>query len=178
MRSHRGAAAAIVLLLAVPVTILGQIVLGLNDEVVVHFALATGTFLIASSVFDFATPRWLTWIGCAAASALGAIFFGQGLAALLSSDALRAFAYSREVGGWGEVLSQSLVMVWFIAVARAHTRGVTMILGFVSALLVIALAIGSIAFAPATGMPQELRLLFGLPIVWFLFVSTRPAVRS
>jgi hypothetical protein len=173
MQSPRGAIAAIVLLLALPVTILAQIVVGFDAEVVIHFALATGALLIASSVFDFAAPGWLTRTACVAAGVLGAIFFVQGLGALVSNDALRAFAYSPALGGWGETLTMSLVMLWFIAVARTHTHGVTMILGFASALLVIGLGIWSIAFAPVAGTPQELRLLFLLPIAWFLFASTR-----
>ena len=175
LTSRRGAAASIVLLLAVPLAIIGQIALGLDSEVLIHFALATGTLLIASSVFDFATPRWQTWAACTAGIGLGAIFFLQGLAPLLHSATLGAFAYSRPVGGWGEMVTMSIVMAWFAVVARAHTQGVTRVLGTASALLVIGMAMWSITFAPETGMPQELRLLFALPIIWFLFVTTRRA---
>ena len=173
IHSRRGALAAIVLLLALPLAILTQIIVGFDAEVVVHFALATGTFLIASSVFDFATPRWLSWTAAIAAFTVGSIFLLQGLSGLVANDSLRVFAYSLEVGGWGEMASVSLIMAWFAAVARAHTHGLTRIIGIASSFLVIGLAIWSITFAPAMGTPQGLRLLFLLPIAWFVFVSTR-----
>ena len=173
IHSPRGALAATVLLLAVPVAILTQITVGFDAEVVIHFALATGTFLIASSVFDFATPRWLSWIAGIAASTLGSIFLLQGLSGLVANDSLGAFAYSLEVGGWGEMASVSIIMTWFAAVARVHSHGATRIIGIASSFLVIGLAIWSITFAPSMGTPQVLRLLFLLPIAWFVFVSTR-----
>jgi hypothetical protein len=177
--SPRGALGALVLLLALPITIVYSMFFPVGAEAVIHFALAVGTFLIASSVFDFDTPSWLQWVACVAGSALGLIFLGQGLAELTQNDALRNFAFSRELGGWGEMLAISLVMTWFVAVALTQGRGPTMVLGVLSSALAVALGVWSIVWGGSAGTPQELRLLFLLPIAWFLFVSARrPYVRS
>ncbi len=76
------------------------------------------------------------------------------------------------------MLTISIVMVWFIAVALTHGRGPTMILGVLSSAFIVGLGTWSILFAPPSGTPQAMRLLFLLPIAWFLFVSTRRASRS
>jgi hypothetical protein len=172
-RSGRAAIGALVLLLALPFAIAAQMLGPEYVEVAMHFALALGTLIVGVSVFDFGPPKWMTRIACAAACVLAAIFFAQGLAALTQSGALRNLAYSTEVGGWGEAISVSIVMAWFIAVARTQRRGLTMLIGTVSALAVIGMSAWGLLAAPLGGTPAELRLVFLLPIAWLLFVSTR-----
>src|SRR4051812_1698482 len=93
MRSPLGLLAAIAFLLAIPIAIGCQILFGSGDKTAVHFALAAGSLLLAFSVFDFELPRWMNWIGCAAALALGTIFLLQALAELIPIEALNYFAY-------------------------------------------------------------------------------------
>ncbi|HEY1295759.1 MAG TPA: hypothetical protein VGJ60_22005 [Chloroflexota bacterium] len=174
-RSRRGAIGALVLLLALPFTIASEIAFPGHSEVVIHTALAIGTFIIALSAFDFETPKWLSLIACFAGCTLAAIFLAQGLAAFTDNDPLRTFAYSPEIGGWGETLTVSIVMAWLIAVARTYGHGLASVLGVLSALTVIGLGIWSLVVAPLGGTPAELRLLFLLPVGWLLFVSTRPS---
>jgi hypothetical protein len=171
--SVRGAVGALVLLLAFPITVAAAIVFPDSSEAVIHTALAAGTFMLGLSVFDFAAPRWLTWTACVAAIGLAAIFLAQALVGLTQTEAVRGFAYHPLVGAWGEVITSSIVMVWFMAVARTYGRGPTMVIGVLTSALVIGLNLWSITFAPASGTPQALRLLFLLPITWFLFVSSR-----
>ena len=161
------------LLLALPFTIAVEMLAPGHAEVVMHLALAAGTLLVGWSVFDFATPKWLSWIGCGAACALAAIFLLQALGALTDNEALRNVAYSTEIGGWGETVSVSLLMVWLIGVARTLGRGVTMVSGVLAALAVIGMSVWAILAAPLGATPAELRLLFLLPVAWLLFVSTR-----
>ena len=78
MRSPRGFAGAVVFLLALPVTLLYQMVFGAGAEIVVHAMLGLGAALMASAVFDFRTSRWIAWAGCAATGSLAAIFLLQG----------------------------------------------------------------------------------------------------
>jgi hypothetical protein len=161
-----------VLLLALPLTVAIEIVLPGHAEVVLHLALAIGTFIVALSVFDFETPKTLTTIACAAACGLAAIFLAQALGALTQNETLKAFAYSQEIGGWGETITVSLVMAWLIGVAL-RGRGATLLIGVVSALIVVALGVWTMLAAPLGGTPAELRLLFFIPVAWLLFVSTR-----
>ena len=67
----------------------------------------------------------------------------------------------------------TIVMAWFIAVARAHSTGVTMLVGVLLAAIVIGLGAWAAVAAPPGGTPAALRLVFLLPIGWFLFVSAQ-----
>jgi hypothetical protein len=156
-----------------PLTIGIELLVPGYAEVVIHLLLAAGTVLVALSVFDFAAPAWLTRIACGAACALAAIFLLQAMGALPNNEALRSVAYSTELGGWGEAVAVSIVMVWLIAVARAHDHGLTLVVGALSALTVIGLSAWGMLAAPVGGTPAELRLVFLLPVAWLLFVSTQ-----
>jgi len=173
IRSMRGALGALLLLLALPITIAVQILAPDSGEVVIHVALAIGTFLIGQSVFDHRTPRWLNLAACLAATVLAAIFLAQGLGALTQSEVLRNAAYSREIGAWAEDVTLTIVMLWFVAVAITFHRGLTMWLGVSSAGAVAILSMWVLIAGPASGTPEALRLLFVLPIAWYLFVTTR-----
>src|SRR4029453_6088698 len=70
MRSPRALAAAVVFLLALPFTLLYQVVVGGGVEVVIHAALALGSGLMSFAVFDFRTARWMAWVGSASSGAL------------------------------------------------------------------------------------------------------------
>ena len=169
----RGALGGLVLLLAFPFTVAFDLVFPGHADVVIHMLLAIGTLVIGLSVFDFATPKWLTWSARGAAYVLAGIFFAQGLAALTQNESLKNVAFSQEIGGWGEAVTVSIVMAWFIAVARTYHGGVTMLLGVVSAATIIGLSAWGVLAAPVGGTPGWLRLVFLVPIAWFVFVSTR-----
>ena len=63
MRSPRAVAAALILLLGVPLALIAQIALGGGAENVLHLAMAGGFLLLALAVFDF---RLLPWIDAGA----------------------------------------------------------------------------------------------------------------
>jgi hypothetical protein len=172
-RSARAAVGALVLLLALPITIGFDMLVPGYAEVVIHLLLALGTLVVGLSVFDLATPKWLSRISCGAACALAAIFFLQALGALPGNEALRSFAYSAAIGGWGEAVTVSIVMAWLIAVARTLRQGPTQMIGVLAALTDIGLSVWSVVGARVGDTPAELRLLFLLPVAWLLFVSTR-----
>jgi hypothetical protein len=57
MRSTLGLLAALAFLLAVPIALGCQILLGSGAGTTIHFALAAGSILLAFSVFDLELPR-------------------------------------------------------------------------------------------------------------------------
>jgi hypothetical protein len=74
MRSPRGLLGAVVLLLALPIAVLVQVLFGSGSATTIHFVLAAGSLLVALSVFDFETPRWVAWIGRVSSGGMSAIF--------------------------------------------------------------------------------------------------------
>src|SRR3954452_22979806 len=104
VRSLRGVLAASVCLLAVPVALLFQLIVGSGAELVLHLVLGVGFLLTAFAVFDFAPPRWLPWVGCLSIGALGVTFLLQGISQLLHNDSLTYLAF-RVLGQQFEGLS-------------------------------------------------------------------------
>ena len=93
VRSLRGVLAASVCLLAVPVALLFQFIVGSGAEIVLHLVGGVGCLLTAFAVFDFKPPRWLPWIGCLSIGAFGATFLLQGISQLLHNDWLTYLAF-------------------------------------------------------------------------------------
>src|SRR5215211_6666543 len=113
MRSPLGLLAALAFLLALPIAYGCQILLGSGAGTAVHLALAAGSVLLAFSVFDFELPRWMNWIGCAAALAVGTIFLLQAVALLIPNESLNYFAYG-VLGQWPEGWLPDVVILWFV----------------------------------------------------------------
>jgi hypothetical protein len=176
MRSPRGFLAAVVYLLAIPIAVLCQVLFGSGSGVAVHLALALGSVLLSSAVFDFRIPRWVTWIGCVAAGALAAIFLLQGVADLIQNDSLSYLAY-QVLGQWPEGWLPDLVILWFVAMLLIDSQGKTRILGFGAMSIVVCLEVYS-HFLSYLGtslgaQAPTLKLLLLLPFVWLLFESAK-----
>jgi len=176
MRSPLGLLSALAFLLALPIAIGYQILFGSGGGTTIHFALAAGSVLLASSVFDFELPRWMNWTGCAAALALGTIFLLQVFALLMPNESLNYFAY-QVLGQWPEGWLPDLIILWFIVMLLIDSRGETRILGFVVMSLAVLLEFYShILTFLGTSLNEEagtLKLLLLLPFVWLLFESTK-----
>src|ERR687885_462169 len=138
MRSMRGVVGASVLVLALPLTIVYQLIFSAGAEAFIHVCLALGAFLIAAAARDYRTPTRAVWLGCASAAALGVAF---GLQALSESQA------TRRILGWVALLAAACAAVF---------------------------SIGSIVVGASSAVPQVLRLVFLLPIVWLLLTSFQP----
>jgi hypothetical protein len=93
MRSPRGFVAALVLLFALPIALLGQAAFGIDAEMTLHFLLALTAGLVALAVFDFKLPRWITWLGSVSSGAVATVFLLQGVNGLIPNDALFYLAY-------------------------------------------------------------------------------------
>jgi hypothetical protein len=176
IRSPLSLLAALVFLLALPVAFGYQILFGSGGGTTIHFALAAGCGLLSFSVFDFKLPRWITWIGCASALALGTIFLLQALALVIPNESLYYLAYP-VLGQWLEGLLAGLIISWFVAVLLMDSQGKTRILGFVAMSLAVCLEVYShilsylgTSLSAGTG---TLKLLLLLPFVWLLLESTK-----
>ena len=177
MRSQRGFLAAIVLVLALPITVLYQILVGAGADTVVHVLLATGSLLLAVSVFDFnKMAKWITWLGCLAAAAEGTIFLLQGMSHLIQNAAFTDFVYQR-LGQWPERLFMDVVIVWLIALWLTDSWGKTRLIGLIALVSAVSLEVYSY-YLLYTGnsintAAPALKLLYLLPFVWLLFESNK-----
>jgi hypothetical protein len=176
MRSPLGLLAALAFLLALPIAFGFQVLFGSGVGTAIHFALAAGSILLAFSVFDFTLPRWMNWIGCAAALALGTIFLLQALAILIPNESLNYVAY-QVLGQWPEGLFPALLILWFVAMLIFDSQGKTRILGFVALSIAVGFDVYTHTLAylstPIEAQSQMLRLLMLLLFVWLLFESTK-----
>jgi hypothetical protein len=173
MRSRRGFLAAIVFLLLLPIAALYQMFFDHGVEIITHVVLALGSVLISFSVFDFKVTNWITWPGFVATSALAAIFLLQGVSLLIQNDALTYFVY-QVLGQRLEAGLVDVLILWFAALLFMDSQDKTRIFGFVALLIVVCLEVYRYSLSYFGAAPAEsLRLLFLLPIVWFLFESKK-----
>ena len=178
-RSTRGAAAAAVVLLALPVTALYQSLGGTRGEVVVHAMLALGALLLSFAVFDFRTPRWVALVGCAAAGALALIFLLQGVSELVQNARLTDIVYrvlGQRIEGW----LVDLFLLWCVAVWLTDSRGRTKAFGAV----VLGVAVGVEIYAnwlafrgtSLNAVAPMLTLFVLPPFVWLLMESRKAPI--
>jgi hypothetical protein len=182
MRSPLGFLAAIVFLLALPIALGWQILFGSGGSPTIHLALAAGSVLLSFSVFDFKLPRWMNWIGCIAALALGVIFLLQGVADLTQDDSLTYLAY-QVLGQGPEGWLPDLVILWFVAVLLIDSKGKSRIFGFIALSLAVCLEAYShvLTYLLGSSLNAEagtLKLLLLLPFVWLVFESIKRPNRS
>ena len=177
MRSQLGFLAALVLLLALPITVLYQVLFGAGADTVVHVMLATGSLLLAASVFDFSKmTKWITWLGCLAAAAEGTIFLLQGLSHLVQNAAFTELVY-QGLGQWPERLFMDLIIIWLVVLWLTDSQGRTRILGLITLVSVVGLEVYSCYLLSVdssinTAAPA-LKLLYLLPFVWLLLESNK-----
>jgi hypothetical protein len=175
MRSPRGFLGSLVLVLALPIAVLTQVLVGSGSGIAIHVALAAGCVLVALSTFDFGTPRWLAWVGCASAGAFAAIFLVQAASSLIGSESFSYFA-NEVLGFWPEKLLLSLLTIWLVGVLLTASGGRSRILGFVAIAIVVCveayvyfglLYLGTNPFLETA----TVKLAYLLPFIWLLFES-------
>jgi hypothetical protein len=173
MRSPLGLRAALASLVGIPISFGWQILFGSGAGTMIHSFLAAGSLLLAFAVFDFQLPRWINWIGCAAALALGTIFLLQAVALLIPIESLNYFAYE-VLGQWPEGWLPDVLILWFVAMLVFDSRGKTRILGIVAVSTAVCYELYSHILRLGGSSPTEiLKLLMLLPFVWLLFESTK-----
>jgi len=171
MRSPRGFAGSVVLLLALPIAVLVQLLLGSGSGVTMHVALAVGCTLIALAAFDFETARWIAWTGCVAAGAFAVIFLLQAASELMQNDSFRYFAL-QVLGDYPERVLKSLFILWLVALLLTASWGKTKILGFVVMAVVVCVEVYNYVLL-FLGEEPALTALYLLPFVWLLFESRK-----
>ena len=162
-------------MLALPIAVLTQVLLGSGSAVAIHLALAAGCVLVSLSVFDFGTPKWLAWVGCVSAGAFAAIFLAQAASSLIGSESFSHFA-NEVLGFWPEKVSLSLITFWLVGVLLSASGGRTRIVGFVAMAVVVCveayvyfalLYLGTNPFLETA----VVKLAYLLPFVWLIFQS-------
>src|SRR5215216_3836769 len=173
MRSPLGLLAALAFLVGIPISFGCQILFGSGAGTMIHFVLAAGSLLLAFAVFDFKLPRWINWIGCAAALALGSIFLLQAVSLLIPNESLHYVAYE-VLGQWPEGWLPDVVILWFVGMLVFDSQGKSRILGIVA----VSIAVCSELYSHTlrflgTSPTATLKLLLLLLFVWLLFESTK-----
>jgi hypothetical protein len=177
MKSRSGVAAAIAFLTALPIVALYVAVTGASADPLFYAVCAAGFALLAVAVFDFTAARWLTWAACVAAGALAVTFLLQGASQLVQSEALTYLAY-QVLGQWLERALVDVLILWFVAMLIADSRGKSRVLGGVVMALVAGLEVysyGQMALgAPIAAVAPGLKLLYLPPFAWLLVESLKP----
>ena len=176
MRSLRGVLAASACLLAVPVALLVELMVGSGIELVLHFVFGVGFLLTAFAVFDFKPPRWLPWVGCLSIGALGITFLLQGISQLLHNDSLTYLAF-RVLGQQFEGWSVDVFLLWGCAAVLLTGQGKVRVFG----ICVMAVAVCAEIYSNgvrylgsgAGGVSPLLKLTLLLPFVWLLLESSK-----
>jgi hypothetical protein len=173
IRSPLGLLAALAFLVGIPISFGWQILFGSGAGTMIHFVLAAGSFLLAFAVFDFELPRWMNWIGCAAALAVGSIFLLQAVFLLIPNESLHYFAYE-VLGQWPEGWLPDVVILWFVAMLVLDSQGKSRIFGIVAVSIAVCSELYShtVRFG-GTSPTAILKLLLLLLFVWLLFESTK-----
>jgi hypothetical protein len=171
MRSPRGFLGSVVLLLALPIAVLAQLLLGSGSGVTIHVALAVGCALISLGVFDFEIARWITWTGCVAAGGFAIIFLLQAASELIQNDSFSYIAL-QVLGDYPERVLKSLFIFWLVAVLLTASRDKTRILGFVAMAVVVCIEVYNYVLL-FLGEAPALTTMYLLPFVWLLFESRK-----
>jgi hypothetical protein len=171
MRSPRGFFASIVFLSLLPVTVLYQMFFDSGLETVTHLALAAGSILVSLAVFDFKTPKWVTWIGCLSMGALAVIFLLQALSLAVPNEPLNYLAFQvlgQRLEGW----LVCLFIFWCAGMLLTDSCGKTRVLGFAVMSAVVCLEVYKYVLSFQGGTPAEdLKMIFLLLFVWLLLES-------
>ena len=174
VRSLRGVLAASVCLLAVPVALLFQLIVGSGAEMVLHLVLGVGFLLTAFAVFDFGPTRWLPWVGCLSIGALGVTFLLQGISQLLHIDWLTYLAFQilgQEVEAW----SVDVFLVWCGATVLLMSHGKVKLFGIGVMAVAVCAEIYSygVRYFGSGAVSPLLKLVLLLPFVWLLLESSK-----
>ena len=174
MRSIWAVAAAVTMLLSIPLAVASS-ALGENaPDIVVHVVLGTGMLLFVRAVFDFALPRWINVIGALSAGAFAVVFLLQAVSRLFPENAaLEDLAFGL-FGDWPELLLVLGIDAWFLGLLLLGTEGRTRLIGWALIPLITGYHLISMAgVVLATRVPSLGVISLLLPFVWLLIEGAK-----
>lgn len=174
MRSIWAVAAALTILLSLPLAVASQ-ALGQNaPDVVVHVVLGIGMLLFVKAVFDFGLPRWINVIGALSAGAFAVVFLLQAASSLFPENAaLDDVAYGL-LGNWPEHVLVFGIDVWFLSLLLLGSQGRTRLVGWVLIPILTAYHLISLAGAIlAISVPNLGAFSLLIPFVWLLIEGAK-----
>jgi hypothetical protein len=173
MTSTKGVAAAVFMLLALPVTILASQLGDTAAGVTIHVMLGASMVSLALAMFDFPLPRWVNLVGAASAAAFGGIFLLQALSLGLN-DALDVIAF-QILGHEPERFLPLGILFWSAALLLRGSTGRTRFMGWAIVPAVLGVQ-AAILIGPVIGIEMSNpKIAFLLPFVWLLFESAKSA---
>jgi len=174
LRSTWAVAAAVTMLLSLPLAVASQVLAETAPEVVVHLVLTIGMLLFVRAIFDFGLPRWINVIGAVSAGLFAAIFLLQAVSRLFPQNvALDDFAFGF-LGPWPERVLAVGVYAWFWGLLLLGTEGRTRLIGWVIVPAVTAyhlISLAGVIFALSVLSLGVFSLL--LPFVWLLIEGAK-----
>ena len=175
LRSTWAVAAAVTILLAVPLAVASQVLLGGNaPQVVVHVVLTIGMLLFVRAIFDFGLPRWINVIGALSAALFAVIFLLQAVSSLVPQNAALYDVAFGLLGIWPERVLALGVYAWFFGLLLLGTEGRTRLIGWVIVPIVTAYhLIGAAGDILAFSVPSFGVISLLLPFVWVLIEGAK-----
>jgi hypothetical protein len=174
MRSIWAVAAALTLLLSLPLAVASQAFGENAPEIVVHVVLGIGMLLFVRAVFDFGLPRWINVIGALSAGLFAVVFLLQALSRLFPENAALDDVAFGLLGNWPERLLTLGIDVWFVGLLLLGTQGRTRLIGW--ALIPIFTAYHLISAAGAIlaiSVPNLGAFAVLIPFVWLLIEGAK-----
>jgi hypothetical protein len=174
LRSTWAVAAAVTILLSVPLAVASQALGENTPQVVVHVVLTIGILLFVRAIFDFGLPRWINVIGALSAGLFAVIFLLQALSSLFPQNtALDEIAFGL-LGNWPERVLALGVYAWFFGLLLLGSEGRTRLIGWVIVPIVTAYHLISAAGALlAINVPSLGVISLLLPFVWLLIEGAK-----
>ena len=174
MRSTWAVAAALTMLLSLPLAVASQALGEDAPEIVVHVVLGTGMLLFVKAVFDFGLPRWINVIGALSAGAFAVVFLLQALSRLFPENAALHDVAFGLLGNWPEHVLVLGIDVWFLGLLLLGTQGRTRLIGWALIPILTAYHLISLAGAVlAISVPNLGVYTLLLPFVWLLIEGAK-----
>ena len=174
MRSPRGFAASIVLILGVLSAAAAAVTFDRGADAIIHLTLGASFILFAFAVFDFSSLGRARITAGAAIGTLGAVFLLQAASDLTDSTLLDYLAYDL-LGQRFEKLLGFAFLAWCLALLLVESRGKTKLLGIITMAAVVCVeAYGHGAAYLGGAAPGALKLLYVPLFIWLLLESRKP----
>ena len=174
MRSVWAVAAALTMILSLPLAVASQALGEKAPEVVVHVVLGTGMLLLVRAVFDFGLPRWINVIGALSAGAFAVVFLLQAVSRLFPEIAALEDVAFGLLGNWPERLLVLGIDTWFVGLLLLGTQGRTRLIGWAVIPILTAYHLISAAGAIlAVSVPSFGVLSLLIPFVWLLIEGAK-----